>query len=337
MNDLDKLNAVGKILEAGFGFTANEAKMVAYWCLSTHGISKLTVMPGLVILGSAGTGKTTLLEVIGKLSHRSLPIVNGKHTTQAQLRDELEFESTALIDEADAFDEDVLIRRFSRSSSQQRVKRQGRTGWMAEELDLFGPVALHRRRPFADLATFSRALLLNKRKATNYRSLSKEELAGASRWLEEVSCNIPWANAKTGSGRVADAWSPLIIASETLADAEWLGWAVVEIERAENAVEQGQEDEPVQRTFKAFLSLAIGPNRKLKDRVVIADVVRALNDEGDTANGWQVGQVLRDLGLDTFTRGGKAVVRVPMLEDVAAIADYLGIEDDWLTEAMKAA
>ena len=47
-------------------------------------------------------------------------------------------------------------------------------------------------------------------------------------------------------------------------------------------------------------------------------------------NSWQVGQVLRDLGFDTKTAGGKQYVFIGGKENFIQVAQFIGFQDEWL-------
>jgi len=141
----------------------NQAKTIVHYAIMTYGLPNLRKVPILSVYGPAGTGKTTLLQILGELSHAVVHI-DGK-VTGPMLRDRLRPDTTALIDEADGVHEEWLVNRYSRDSAQTDVNRQreSRAGFRQQKLDLFGATALHRRVPFKDPAILSRSIAVNTR------------------------------------------------------------------------------------------------------------------------------------------------------------------------------
>ena len=97
------------------GITKDQAKTCLYYAVATYLIPEtLKRMPLLVINGSQGTGKTSLLNQLRRVVNKPKKITAQ---TPATLRDSLNNALTALIDEGDKVDEDLLIKRYDKKTS----------------------------------------------------------------------------------------------------------------------------------------------------------------------------------------------------------------------------
>ena len=108
-----------ELIESATSLEGNEVNTIAYYATATHGLPDLHIFPILAIYGPGGTGKTTLLEILRELVLNPR-WMEGTEATRAVNRDQFKENTTALIDEADGFPEQLLIKRYSRTSSALR-------------------------------------------------------------------------------------------------------------------------------------------------------------------------------------------------------------------------
>lgn len=94
----------------------------------------------------------------------------------------------------------------------------------------------------------------------------------------------------------------------------------------------GQQEEPTQGVFSALLSIAVSEGGKVEDRVQIKQIVEDLR-QSMKLNGWQVGTLLREMGLETKKAGGKQYVYTGGMKRLKEIGKRLQIDDEWLEEA----
>ena len=118
----DHLENLMDLIQSSVGLDYDQAQLIVYYAICTYGMSELGKFPILAFYGPAGTGKTTLLQILLEVAY-SPNYIDGK-VTKAVLRDRLTLDTTALIDEADGIDEGYLGNRYSRQSSITDVNRQ---------------------------------------------------------------------------------------------------------------------------------------------------------------------------------------------------------------------
>ena len=107
------------------------------------------------------------------------------------------------------------------------------------------------------------------------------------------------------------------------------------MERARANLRLGHEEEPSQAVYRAFLALALenevlGP----EERVLLADIARNVQD-GLHVNSWQAGQLLRDLGFDTRTAGGKQYAYTGGSAMLVKAGLMLGVQDEWIEQELR--
>ena len=320
------------LLERVVALNSTQAKTVAYWCLATYAVNDLVIFPPLEIYGPLGSGKTTLMKTIRKLCHEPQPIIDGTTTSDAVMRDSLNGSATHFVEEADGINESLILKKFSRDVSAQNVNRsQSRGGWQQERLDLFGPVVLHRRRPFSDPATMSRVITVRTYPSTDFESVSGGELTASGIDLKDLSATIDWRRSEVAQGRVRDAWSPLTFAAGVLGDHDWLGEIETVITTAESHVAQGQQEEPAQKLFKLLLAEAI-QKQAFGGRVALSEIVAAAERERMDINPWQAGQQIREYGLEVKSIGGRTWILIDTEVQMREIGMFLGVEDEWITD-----
>ena len=316
------------------GLEVNPARAVAYYAVATHGISDMQLFPMLNFLGSAGTGKTTNLNILKGLV--SNPKSIDGNISKPALRDELGSNTTALIDEADGVDERLLINRYSRQSSNTIVKRDTGTGWNQEALNLFGATAMHRRRPFKDPATQSRCIEIQTRAKDRVEPFRPEDFAPYRTLVISLATKVHWEDYQESTGsRIDDTWRPLKLVCRFADDAneEWMAWAKAEKENAKSHLKEGQEDEPTILVFRSLLAAAMPENGPNKERVKISEIVKFSDELGEGTNSWQTGIILASLGFDKKTRGGTRYCITGGLDKLKQVAKGLGLQDDLLDES----
>lgn len=310
------------------GLDLNQAKTVVYWAIATHAIDKLERMPILVIQGGHGTGKSTLIALLGQICHSAV-FIDGK-VSKAELRDSLKPNTTALIEEADNISERLILMRYARQTASTSVKRGSASqGWTREPLNLFGATVLHRRLPFRDPAVDSRSITIK----TIYKQgiYSKPTLDGAA--LAAIASQVDWSKTVVLSdGRAADTWMPLFQVALHCNDTDFMAYALGELNKAIVSLSVGQEYEPSQLVVAKIVSLAIiDGGHQLKPRVALQETTKALKNDGHDLNPWQVGKILRGLGFTTKISGGTNYIYIDKAH-LLEVAKQLGIDDDLLKQ-----
>ena len=305
------------------GLDDNVAKACVYYAVGTYGLEQLETYPILVLLGPAGTGKSSAMQVMKQLANR--PIWLPTRLTKASLRDELgnAKNATAFIEEADNVDEEIIANRYSRETAKTGVKRTVPPGgWVDTKVDYFGATVLHRRQPFKDLAISSRSIAVRTRnRLGNYQIPNVDES-----YRENI--RKLWEQAKEhlsryqSSSRAGDVWKLLIAVAITVGDSEWLAYALGEVTKATESLRFGQEFEPEQ----AVVSAIIGHSEK--EMVALFSIREWLKREYNwQPSAWTLGDIIRNLGFEVKTSHGerKVVINKKLLSEVVA---NLGIEDD---------
>lgn len=308
------------------GLDINQAKTVVYWTIATHALDKLKMLAILVLQGVHGSGKSTLMALLGRICHSPV-FIDGK-VSKAELRDSLKLNTTALIEEGDNVDERLILMRYSRQTATTSVKRGSASqGWTREPMNLFGATVLHRRLPFRDAAVDSRSITIK----TVYKpgSYSMPTLDGTA--LANIAACVDWSKTLSlPDGRAADTWMPLFQAALYCKDSEFLQYALGELDKAIASLSVGQEYEPSQVVVSKLVSLAITPDlQQLKPRVSLQEITKALKNDGHDLNPWQIGKILRGLGFQTKLSGGTNYVYIDKAH-LLDVAKKLGIDDDFL-------
>lgn len=330
------------LVQQAVGLDSHQAKLVVYYALATHGLAKLERFPILVLYGPHGTGKTTLLSILRNLVYEPRWL-DGKDS-YAVVRDALEQNTTALIDEADDVSkgkkEQLFVNRYSRQSETVAVNRgSGMTGYAKAVQALFGAAVLHRRIPFKDPAIQSRAVLVKTKKLAGKFNTDLSLFEPSQKQLEDVATRVDWGRVgELGGNRTRDTWAPLLAVAEFLHDDAWLTYAEAQVVQAEAESDSGREAEPTIATFCALLAAALddgngGHLLTPKPRVEIAAVKVAVNEEGQVLNSHQVGVILRGVGFETGTQGGKQYVFTGGADKLREVGRELEIQDEWLEQA----
>ena len=83
-----KVQGLVELIVSASGLDQNQAKTAVYYAIATYALPQLEKFPVLVFLGPAGTGKTTLLGIMGAISYNPSDIIDGK-VSKSVLRDSL--------------------------------------------------------------------------------------------------------------------------------------------------------------------------------------------------------------------------------------------------------
>ena len=72
-----------------------------------------------------------------------------------------------------------------------------------------------------------------------------------------------------------------------------------------------------------------------RKRVLLSKVTKALEPEEQRLNSWQVGILLRKIGIDVHGAGGNQYVYTGGEDNLRKIGLELGVKDDWVDGGMK--
>jgi len=339
----DKILPLVRLIEGTTGLDDDQARTIIYFAMATYGLPELQKFPILTISGQYGTGKTTLLEILKEIAYKPPDeLLNAAELSRPALRDSLRPDATDLIDEADDMGEEWLIKRYDRAVASHIVKRPIASTkgellrYEDERLNLFGAIALHRRKPFKDPAVLSRSIVVRtKYKGQGIEGFNPELFRPFAEKLAALAKEVPWNIVEANQGnRIYDTWEPLMFAAHWLEDYEWYKYADIQIKKANANSVVGREDEPTPAIFRALISLVLDADStdelEPKERVLLAEVTKAVETEGHRMTSYQVGQALREMGFETENRGGRIRVYSGGMEKLIEVAQLLGVHDELL-------
>jgi len=313
------------------GLDLNQAKTVVYWTIATHALDKLEIMPILVISGAYSTGKSTLISIIRQMCYQ--PRALDGEMSRAVLRNRLEENTTALIEEADKVEEQLILRRYSRETADTTINEGSASqGWKSKDIKLFGATVLHRRIPFKDPAVDSRSIFIRTTyKPSNYVTVSIDG-SDLANYAKTVDWSKKVAAIQSLDGRAVDTWMPLFQAAVACNDTEWIAYGIGELMKTINNLKEGQGYEPSQVVVSKLIELAYNdsPNQ-FKDRVALKAIEKGLRNDGVYLTSWQVGKILRELGFEVKTVGGTRYT-ITNNTHLLEVAKQLGIDDDALKQ-----
>lgn len=240
--------------------------------------------------------------------------------------------TTAIIEEADEADEQLLLARYSRQTSDLSFKGGSASqGWDSREAHIFGATVLHRRLPFKDPAVESRSITIR----TSYKpgNYTMPTLDGNA--LAAIAAAIDWSKKvpviSALDGRAADAWMPLCQAAFHCGDIDFMAYAIGEMTKAIENIKEGQAEEPVQVVIKKLIACAWDENQKIfTDKVTLKGIAKGLKEDGQHITSWQVGQILREQGFEIKTVGGNQIIFVNNKAQLAVVTKKLNIVDELL-------
>lgn len=299
---LEAINKAVITMLSASGLTPNQAKTVIYYSTATY--LEVDIQPILCLFGPAGTGKTSTMEQQQPYLCRAKQ-VTGK--TKSALREGLSNTRTALIEEGDRADEELIGCRYSKRTANISVMKEGTLGWRNQEHNIFGATIIHKRKPFEDAAVRSRAIIIKTRKRSgNYqiKPVSDEEVKAIADIAEKVDLTLDLT-----SERVADTWRPLILVAKAVGDYDWIEYAKGEMELDEKALLAGQGYEPEQAMLLTLQNLMITDSGVPMD-VQIKDVKRELQDNFDVRlKIYQIDQMASNLGFTVTKPSGYPVIK----------------------------
>ncbi|MFC1977176.1 hypothetical protein ACFLWS_02780 [Chloroflexota bacterium] len=247
------------------GLNINEAKTGVYYAVLTYLLDDYPeLVPILLFQGNSGTGKSAAENQLEKLVNQPKRI-EGR--TYSQVGRSINGAVTAIVDEGD-FKQDrvelelLQLRCCARYANQTiHIPPEQRP----ININNFGATIIARRKPFSDTATRNRTITIKtQRRPGNYQQVDIDNqgiraMAGIIR---------RYTSAVDTSDRVNDAWKPITEIATTIGDAEWLGYQLGELRRAQQMLSAGDQYEPEDVLIKAIMACCNGDfNRaiKLKD------------------------------------------------------------------------
>lgn len=334
--DDNAISSALSLVTTASGLSIEAAKTCVYYATATHGMQELPCFPILNVQGPMATGKTQAMRQVQGLV--PFPHCTGTNLTEARLRDELvkAKNGVVFIEEADTVPEHLIACRFGRDTARGSVNRMSGPGqgWHPEPVDYFGATVLHKRRPFNDAATVSRAITIKtQRKPGIYELRPVGEAVRLG--LRKV-----WDRAKHKMseveliGRAGDVWRPLFAVALFCDDKEWLEYAREELEKANQRLKMGQEFEPDQMVVHALIAASGEEYCRLVSLTEIRDHLRKEYNWQPSASA--VAHMARDMGFAVKTSHGiqKVVVDKVVLTKAACqtglrdlVGDIWGLTD----------
>ena len=346
----DVIDNLVTTIQKATGLTTGQAKASVYWSAATYRLGDLDFLAMLNIEGAAGTGKSTLLEIIKELSYKPVE-VGCDGISLAALRDKLmqARHGTIIAEEADkaaspSKAEGYFRARCSKGTANLEIKRETEKGWIQDPRSIFGASALHRREPFRDQAVQSRVIIIRTRHKegtfikTKIDDQTKEMVRNLAKNIDlKARPAIPGNIA----GRVVDVWQPLLLIAQSVKDRDWLLWAWNEMELADSELRDGHSYEPgalvLARVVELLSEEPAGKFRKLKPQEqmqrirVDDDIARYLQKNSlPYTNPWQISRILKNLGFEVQRIGGVNYL-LPTLKSIMLAQQKIGYEDKVLT------
>jgi len=323
------------------GLDKNQAKVCICYAATTYHLDAFDWVPILEIIGPTGTGKTRILDLMGRICHQP-HVVDCDRMTTAVLREELAKArgGTFIGEEADNLQggkeaEALFGARCSRKTCTITVNRpHGNRAWIPETADLWGATLIHHRRSFLDQAVQNRSISIRtKFQVGTFTKLSP----GLQLSMPPIPVGTPPTFAV--AGRAYDTWSPLLAMAAGAGDQEWLAWAEGQLKEASEELKDGQSFEPETIIFARVVQcltnqttgkVEINLTKQPPTRVDIQEqVVEPLRRTLPTVTPWLVSRTLKKLKLDVIRRGGTNWV-YPTERAIKSAADQIGYEDDAL-------
>ena len=314
-------------------------KLVAYWSVATHMLPHLKTFPLLVLKGPMGTGKSECLGIVERFSHNSKQFVMRGYTS-AMVRDEMIacYEGTAVIEEADQGWKDdssfemILSDRYQRSTGKIGVKtKTGKDDWKGSTMPIFGATVLHRRMPFADAALDGRSVVIRFRSNFERDYVDSEQLP----WIREAYEAIRGITFKptdvdrpqTIAPRIFNSYTPVIQASKTLGDDEFLSLLTERLEEETAELKRDQSLEPDGIILRAVLD-AVSTANPTYGNIKLSTVVDwAFRNHNVRFAHRQVAGLARSIGLTVKEIHGSAVI-VPNAVTLSRACREIGYVDE---------
>lgn len=254
------------------GLDYNQAKLLSYWCSSTHILpEKKQFSPSLTLIADMSCGKSNAIKVAKPYCCKP-ELINAKNQTFPTVRDKIIWalksgKMTIIIEEADRCKhseelEEFVFGSYDRVTAQGSIKRltPASSGTIFKDCsyDIFVPFILHRRHRYLDVANESRGLEIRfEPKAGKFPKAESIQIQNADKMSLITDLNLPEATQPDGvEGRVWDNCRLLIGIALMLGDTNWMQWAIERIKRDSFRLRDGREYEPRTAIFLSLIAAA---------------------------------------------------------------------------------
>lgn len=254
------------------GLDYNQAKLLSYWCSSTHILpEKKQFSPSLTLIADMSCGKSNAIKVAKPYCCKP-ELINAKNQTFPTVRDKIIWalksgKMTIIIEEADRCKhseelEEFVFGSYDRVTAQGSIKRltPASSGTIFKDCsyDIFVPFILHRRHRYLDVANESRGLEIRfEPKAGKFPKAESIQIQNADKMSLIADLNLPEATQPDGvEGRVWDNCRLLIGIALMLGDTNWMQWAIERIKRDSFRLRDGREYEPRTAIFLSLIAAA---------------------------------------------------------------------------------
>ena len=320
------------------------ALVVAYYCLATWFVKSLNQFPILSVLGSNGTGKTQLLNLLGKITFRPYHFT-ATGITSPVLRDKLAeaHDGTAIIDEADTNDhlEEQLSTRYLRSTAATTVNVSGADGkgWNKREALSFGASIVHKRVPYKDPALEGRSVSINTvldqtKQYVKADDIEPDIIEDIRNWEQEIAASATLTDSldipDDIAPRVADTYQPLVALASAADDQAFLDTMWSRLRQASENLKDGQLFEPRAMVLQALIMAIMEQrsNHKIKAVQIETDIKPKLYYSlGLNLNNHQIKEMLTGFGFDIRRSGGSNAV-FHDINTLVRACDSIGLEDE---------
>ncbi|MFC1965076.1 hypothetical protein ACFLWG_03645 [Chloroflexota bacterium] len=237
------------------GLTKEQAKTCAYYAVVTF----LTdiyheLMPILLLQGNSGTGKSAAMNQLEKLVNQPRRVDGRTYSTIGR---SINGAVTAIIDEGDFKQDRVEIELLQLRCCQRQANQTIHIPPKQGSINIynFGATIIARRSPFTDTATRNRTITIKtQRRLGDYHPVNIDNQG--IRTMAEVIRR--YRSEVDTSDRVNDVWRPITEIATTIGDAEWLGYQLVELRRAQQMLSVGDQYEPEDVLIKAIMACCNG-------------------------------------------------------------------------------
>lgn len=286
-----------KALMGASAIKEQEAKTCVYYAMLTYRLDSLPKVPILALIGPIGTGKSTLLNQLALFVSEPKWVSTE---SRASLRDQLDGCRTALIDEGDKVDEDLLVRRYSKETGRLCYNRATDKGtWLPVQANIFGATIICRRTPFKDQATASRSIVITTRfQPGNYKIT---ELNGGQlvTYAKNADLKLEALN------RIQENWLPLQAIAMSLGDEDWLEYSHRKIEEDMANILAAQGYEP-----SVAIQQILDSNAS-RQKMSISEIKQILRYKYDIRlKIYQIEQIVGQMGYRVTKADGYPVVHI---------------------------